>query len=68
MSDARSWSRHGDERCPREAGLDVVATLGDQLVEPVSRDLLIFGIEQPENDGQRVRCLSIAVDVPSGLT
>ena len=33
-----------DERCPREAGLDVVATLGDQLVEPVSGDLLIFGI------------------------
>src|SRR5215204_4397292 len=53
----------GDERGTREAGLDVVAALGHQLVKPVSRDLLLFRIEQPENDGQRVRCLGITVDV-----
>src|SRR5215207_1112150 len=52
----------GDERCTREAGLDVVATLGHQLVKSVSSDLLIVRIEQPENDGQRVRCLGIAMD------
>src|SRR5688572_12325417 len=52
----------GDEWCPREAGLNVVATLGDEVGEPLARKLLIFGIEEPENDGQRVWRLGITVD------
>ena len=57
-----------DERCARESGLDVVAALGDQLGKPFAGELLVFGIKQAENDGQRVQRLGITVDVPSGLT
>ena len=38
----------GDERCPREAGLDVVTALSDQLGKSFAGELFVFASSSPK--------------------
>src|SRR6188768_2098749 len=51
-----------DKRRSCEARSDVVATLGHQVGEPLTRELLIFRLEESEDDGQSVWGFGITVD------
>ena len=59
---ARDRERVGDVWRAREAGLDVMAAFRDQLSQPLPRQLGLLGVEETEDDRQRVDRLGIAGD------